>query len=157
MRKSFLLFRQRPFAGQHDAGEAEPAQGVRPGPVVDGQLGAGVQLQFGEVLAGDAVDAQVLEDNGIDADIADGGEVLDQFGQLFLLDQRVDGHEDSPARLETVGVGHHLGQLVERKVLGLGTGGELLEAQVDGVGPVMEGGEGCFGPAGGSQQLDRFA
>ena len=65
-------FLEGQLAGQHHAGEAEPVQGLGPGAVVDRQLRAGVQFQLGEVLPGQAVDAQVLQDERIDADVARG-------------------------------------------------------------------------------------
>ena len=57
-------------------------------------------------------------------------------------------------RREAVGVGGDFVQFFEGEVLGLGPGGELLQAQVDGIGPVVEGGEGRLGAAGRGQQLD---
>ena len=61
-----------------------------------GQLRAGVQFQLGKMAADDAVNAEVLDDEGIDADVAQGGQRLDQLGQFILADQRVDGDEDAP-------------------------------------------------------------
>ena len=40
-----------------------------------------------------------------------------------------------------MGVGGDLGKFIQSEVLGLGAGGELLEAQVDSVGPEVQGGE----------------
>ena len=103
------------------------------------------------------IDAQILHDERIDADVVQGGEGLDQLGQLVLADQRVDGDEDAAARLQAVGVGGDLVDFVEREVLGLGAGGELLEAEVDGVGAEVKGGERRVRTAGGGQQLDGAA
>src|SRR3954463_14935500 len=52
-------------------------------------------------------------------------------------------------------VGGQPGDLVEGEVLGLGAGGELLQAQVDGVGPVVKGGVGRLRPARRGQQFRR--
>ncbi len=51
------------------------------------------------MLADQVIDAEVLDDEGIDADVGQGGERLDQFGQLVLADERVDGDEDAAARV----------------------------------------------------------
>src|SRR3712207_7615285 len=55
--------------------------------VVDGQLRAGVQLQRREVAAHQVVDAQVLDDERVHADVGKVGEVVHQFGQLVLADR----------------------------------------------------------------------
>ncbi len=142
------------LAGQHHPLEAEVAEGLGPGPVVYRQLRAGVQFQAREVRPGNAEDAEVLQDDGVDAEGVQAGQVLDQLGQFVLADHRVDGDEDAAARRQAVGVGDGLGQLVGGEVLGLGAGGELLEAEVDGVGAEVEGGEGGVRAAGGGQQFD---
>ncbi len=108
-RRDVADFLERQLAGQHDAGEAEPGQRLRPRPVVDRQLRAGVQFQLREVRAEDVIDAEVLEDDRIDADVGEGGEGFDQFGQLILANQRVDGDEDAAARRQAVSVGRDLG------------------------------------------------
>jgi len=53
-----------------------------------------------------------------------------------------------------VGVGGDLIDLVEGEVLGLGAGGELLETEVNGIGPEVKGGQRRVGAAGGGEQLD---
>ncbi len=92
----------------------------------------------------------------IDADVGQGGERLDQLGQLILANQRVDGDEDPAARLQAVGVGGDFVQFVEREVLGLGPGGEFFQPEIDGVGTEVKRGEGGIRAAGGSQQFGRL-
>ena len=135
----------------------ELAQRLGAGAVVDGQLRAGVQFQLGKVLADDVIDAQVLNDEGIDADVGEGGERLDQFGQFIVADERVEGDEDAPPRRQGVGVGDDLGQFLEGEVLGLGAGGELFQSQIDGVGAVMKRSEGGVGPPAGLSSSARCA
>ena len=108
-RRHVADFLERQLAGQDDASEAEPCQRLRPGPVVNGQLRAGVQFQLREVRAEDVVNAEVLENDGIDADVREGGEGFDEFGQFILTNESVDGDEDAAARREAVGVGRDFG------------------------------------------------
>src|SRR5205814_3914599 len=77
----------------------------------------------------------------------------DQLGQFVVADQRVDGDEDAAGRGEAVGVGGDLVQLLDGEVLGLGAGGELLEAEVNRVGAEVEGGVCGLGSAGRRQQF----
>jgi len=46
------------------------------GAVVDGELRAGVQLQPREVPQQQVIDAEILEDDGIDTDVVQGGDGL---------------------------------------------------------------------------------
>src|SRR5204863_5871160 len=131
---------KRQLAGEDDAREAEAVQGGGAGAVVDRQLRAGVQFQRREVAAHQVINAQVLDDEGVHADVGEVGDVVHQFGQFVLANEGVDGDEDAAARLQAVGVGGDLGDLVQGEVLGLGAGGEFFQAQVDGVGAVVEGG-----------------
>ena len=142
------------LTGQHDAREAHLRECLRPGPVVHRQLRARVQLQLREVAADEVVDAQVLDDERIDADVRDRGEVIDQFAEFILPHQCVDGDENAAPRREAVRVGRDLGKFIEREVLGLGAGREFLQAQVDRVGAVLECREGRFRAARGSQKLN---
>ena len=87
-RRHVADFLEGQLARQHDAAEAEPGERLRPGPVVDGQLRAGVQFQFREMLAEDVINAEVLKNDRIDADVGQGANGLDQFGQ-FVLRMRV--------------------------------------------------------------------
>ena len=96
------------LAGQDNAAEAETAQSVGPGAIVDAQLRAGVQLHIGEVLADQVIHAEVLNDEGVHADVGEGRDRFDQFGQFILTDQCVDSHEDAAARLEAVSIGGDL-------------------------------------------------
>ena len=117
--------------------------------IVDRHLRAAMQFETGKVAADGVVDAEVLQDDRVDADRRESGESFDQFGQFVLANQRVDGDEDASPRRETVRVGGDLGKFVEREVLGLGSGGELFQAQVDCVGAEVERGVACVKSAGG--------
>ena len=144
---------QRQLARERDAGEPEVAQGLDALPVVNGHLRAGVEPELREVLVDSSKDAQVLDDHGVHADVGHGREQLHQGLQLVLQDQRVDGGEHLAAGLERVGVGGDRVRLLEREVGRLGAGGEALEAEVDGVRPVVERRAGGIGAAGGRHQL----
>src|SRR5262249_38847994 len=101
-------FFKRQFAGQHHALEPQPVQGVRPGAIMDAQLRAGVQFQVWKMFSHQVIDAQVLNDKGIDADLGQRCDRVDQFGEFVLANQGVDGDENPTSRLQTVGVGRNL-------------------------------------------------
>ena len=58
------------------------------------------------------------------------------------------------ARLQAVSVGGDFVEFVEGEVLGLGPGGELLQAEIDRVGPEVKRRERRLEAAGGGEQLD---
>ena len=121
-----------------------------------GQLRAGMKLEPREVLARELIDAQVLDNQGIDADLIQGGERCNQFRQLILADDGIDGHEDAPPRLEAVSVGGDFVDFLEREIFRLRARRELLQAEINSVRAEMERSVRGLGPAGRRQQLDRM-
>src|SRR5439155_22392047 len=109
-------FLEGQFPRQDDAAEPQVAQCLGPGAVVDGQLRAAVQLQPREMFVDQVVDAQVLKDDRVHADVVQRRQGLDQLGQLVLADQGVDGDEDAAARRQAVGVGGDLVYFIQREV-----------------------------------------
>src|SRR2546423_12633868 len=93
--------------------------------------------------------AEVLQDDGVNADVLQGAEHLDQLGQFVLADEGVDGDEDASRRGEGVGVAGDLVEPVEGGGLGLGAGGKLFQAGGNGVGAGVKRRAGRLGAAGG--------
>ncbi len=141
------------FPGQCDSPELQPSQCFGPGTVVDSELRAGVQSQLWKVFPNEVIDAEVLDDERIDANFGQGRNSFDQFRQLVLADQSIDAHEDTPPRLETVRIGSDLIYLFQRKVLRLGTSRELLQTQIDRIGSEVKRRETCFQSTRRSQQF----
>ena len=120
-------FFERKLSRQDDALEAQPGQNLRACSIVDGHLRAAVQLQLGKVTADGAENAQVLEDNGIDAHILQRGQGLDQLGQFILANERVDRDENPAARRQAMSVSRDLVNFIQREVFRLGPRGEFLQ------------------------------
>lgn len=152
-RRRFADLLQRQLAGQGDAGEAQVAQRLDPGAAVGGELGAGVELELGEVPAGDPGHAQVLDDDRVGAQVRERAQGLDQPVELLVQHQRVHGHEHAPDRLERAREPEQLVQLPEGEVLGVGPGREALQPQVHRVGAVLEGRQAGLQASGGREQL----
>ena len=108
---------ERQFTSEHDSLETEAFEGFGPGAVVDGHLCAAVQLQLREVPASEVVDAEVLQDDRVNAHLLKRRERLDQFGQLVVADDGVDGDEDAASRGEAVSAGDDLVQLFHQSEL----------------------------------------
>ena len=142
---------QRQFAGEDGAGKAELLQHLHPGDIVHGQLRRGVEFEIGEVLLGEAPDCEILDDDAVDAQGIEISQGLDQAGKFLLLDQGVEGDVDAPV----MGVcpAQHPFQLGQGDVLGLGAGGELLEAEVNGIGAILHGGKEGFEAAGRGEEF----
>ncbi len=146
-------FLEGQFAGQHNAREAKLLD-APPGPIVNRHLRAAMQLQTGKMTADGAVHTEILQDDRIDAEIFQRGKGVDQFGKLVLANERIDGHENTPAPLQSMRVGDDFTQFLKREVFGLRPSGEFLEAKVDGVGAVMESGESRIQAARRGKELD---
>jgi hypothetical protein len=129
---------ERELPRQRHARKAQVAERLDAGPGVGGELGAGVQLQLREVAPGHPGDAQILDDDGIGPDVGERAQRLHQLVQLTVQHQGVQRHEDTPRQGERARVPDQPVQLLEREVLGVGSGREPLQPKVDGVGPVLE-------------------
>ena len=111
-----------------------------------------VQFTFKACLTGYINEADILNAEAVRLGIA--LETLDKAASgkdITSLDKRVEGHIDAPTIL--VGEIHHTGQLGGAEVFGSGTGGEVFQAKVRGIGP---GGHACQKAghvAGGSQKF----
>ena len=75
-------FREGQFAGEGDAVRALGKGESDAFGAGDAGLGGGVELEIGGDLAGEAEDAQVLHDEGVDAGFGNGGNGAGGFGEL---------------------------------------------------------------------------
>ncbi len=144
-------FGQGEFTGQHRPAEPHLLQHSHSGSVMDGHLGGGVERQPGKMAAGQTPDPQILDDDPVGIHLLQGCQNLDHPGQFTLFEQGVEGNVEPPPLL--VGVSGHSGRLGQAEILGLGAGGELLQAAIDRIGPVLQGGEKCLQTPGRSQQF----
>ena len=146
-----LDFGQRQLARQDDALEVVARQEVGAVGRADVHLGGGVQVQAGEVLAGQLDDAQVLDDDAVGADFFQILQQLVHAVGLALLEHGVDGDVYLFAQLvQAFGGGF---ELAEGEIGRAQAGVEVLEAEVDGVGAFADGGVEGFRRAGGGQQF----
>ena len=128
---------ERKLAGQDHARAAQLAGQPDPFLAGDRHLGRGVDLQVGRDRADQPGEAEVLDDHRVDARLGHAPDGRLEVGQLAGEDQRVerDVAPDAPA----VEQGHHLGQVGAVEVGGPGPGVVPLEAEIDGVGAVLDG------------------
>ena len=106
--------------------------------------------QVGDALAEHPQNAQVLDDDGVDADAAGVGGHLGRAGEFPVGEEGVQGEVDlAPPQ---VAVGHHLFHLLPGEIFRVAPGVEIPVAQIDGVRPVLHGGgHRLHGPGGGEQ------
>ncbi|OQB92401.1 MAG: hypothetical protein BWX86_01839 [Verrucomicrobia bacterium ADurb.Bin122] len=139
------------FAGEHDELRAELAGKLHAGGAGDRHLRGGVDREIGRERADEAGDADVLHDGGIDSGGDDGAQVALGVGEFVGEDEGVEG--DVAAHAALVEERHEPGQVGEREVVGAHAGVEALEAEVDGIGAVFDGGAHALPVAGGREQL----
>ena len=133
------------FACEDDARESETPCGLGAMGVMDGELGAGVELEVGEVFADELEDAPVLDDEGVDVEFAEFLEEFEEARLFVLAEEGVDGDVDfSRASGVVVCQSEEGTEFLGGEVAGVGSCGEVLESEVDGVGAVLEGGDGGF-------------
>ena len=82
-------------------------------------------------------DAEVLNDQRVGAGFGDGGDGAGGFGEFVFEDQRVES--EIAADAARVQRAHDFGQFFEREA-DFGARGEMLQAEVDGVGAGFDGG-----------------
>ena len=101
---------------------------------------------------GQMIDPQILDDQGIRADLVEGGQGLDEFPPLPLLDQGIEGDVEFPAALAA-----DLDQrrdLRQAEVGGIGPGAKGLETHIDRIGAIVQGGKKGFDTARRGQQFE---
>lgn len=117
----------------------------------DGHLGASVKCELGQMGSGQVDEAQVLDDDGVDASVIEIRQVLQGGFQFVVGDESVDGDVDlAVMQVEKVGDLPDLLQVEVRRGL---PGAELFSAKIDGIGPGGNGGEERVPAACGSEEF----
>ena len=139
------------FAGEDDEFGAEFAGEFHAGVAGDGHLGGAVDGEVGGDFADETADAGVLDDGGVHARGDDGAQVVLGVGELVGEDEDVEGDVAADAAL--VEKLHERGEVGLREVFGAHAGVETLEAEVNGVGAILDGGAHALPVAGGGEQF----
>ena len=144
-------FAEGEFAGEDGAVEPETVHEGETFRRRDGHLGARVEFEVRGDGAGEEGEADVLDDDGVDAGGFEETELVGGGGEFAGEDERVHGHEAAdPAVVEEL---HDGGEIGFGEVVGAETCVEAREAEVDGVGAVGDGGPDAFEVAGWGEQF----
>jgi hypothetical protein len=144
-------FAEGEFAGEDGLVDVEALgefESLRGG---DGHLGGRVEAEAG----GDAFDkfgeAEVLDDDGVDAGVFEVAELGFGVGEFGGEDEGVEGD----VTFDAVGVeeGHQAGEVFFGEVVGAEAGVEAGHAEVDGVGAVGDGGASAVPVTGGGEEF----
>ena len=133
------------FEGEEGLDEAEAFGGG------DGHLGRSVEFDVRGDLAGHFREAEVLNDEGIDASLGDEAELA--LGGLELAGENQGVHRDEALHAVFVEEGHQLGQVGFGEVVGAQAGVEFRHAEVDRVGSGGDCGAGAVPVAGGAEEF----
>lgn len=120
------------FVGKNDAGGAELSQRVSGLIVRHAGLRRNVNLRVRGDLAGRHEDADIKDDECIDADLAELSHVLVHLLDFVRFVQDIAGNED--ASIAIVSEGDGVFEILEREVLRRATHAKLLAAAIHGVG-----------------------
>ena len=137
--------------GEDHPGHAQVSAGLHAVQVVDGHLGGGVDVHIGDGLPEKSGHAQVLDQDGVDADLRGKGGGLRRQGQFSVGQEGVQGQVDLGPPLMAVGNG--LAQLLLGEVLGVAPGVEGAVAQIDGIRPGLDR---CGQRLGGTGRCEKF-
>ena len=148
-------FLDRTFARQHDEVAAQFARELHARRAGDGHLRRGVNRKIRREPADQPADAHVLHDGGIHAGGDDGAQVFLGVGQFVLEDQRVE--RDVALHAAPMQELHQLRQIGVGEIVRPHPGVELVQAEVNRIRAVLDGGLGAIPIAGGREQLRRMA
>ena len=137
-RRDVRDFFQRQFARKHYPREAHRLQRFRARAIVHGQLRARVQFKFRKMFADNLISAQILNDQGIDANLAHCAQRVDQLVQFVLKNQRIYGDEHAPFAFELMSERGDRIKIVELKILSFGARRKLLQAQINRIRAVVK-------------------
>ena len=127
---------EREFAGEGDAMGAEAGGETGSASIGDAHLSARVDLKIGGDLADEGEDGEILDDDGVGSGFGDGGDAPGGFGEFVIEDEGIEGDEAADAA--GVEGPEDFGEFGELEA-DLGAGGEVLEAEVDGIGAGFDG------------------
>ena len=147
----FFISATDKFAGEDHALDAELLDELNAFGFGEGHLRGAVDVEGGGERVDEFGDAEVLDDDGIDARGGDGFDVFDRGFEFVGEDEGVESEE----AFDVVGVEviHDPGKFFEREVGGAVAGVELIEAEVDGIGAVGDGGAHGIPVAGGREKF----
>jgi len=134
----FANFFEAEFAGEDDAvytevfdeGDATGFGKSHLGGAVDGERGDEAMYELGGT--------EILDDDGVNTGGGDGFEIFDGFCEFIGEEEGVEGEETF--NVVGVEVGDELREFCEGEIFGAETGVEMVEAEVDGIGTVGDGG-----------------
>ena len=142
---------QRALAGKHHQVAAKLASELNSRRTADRHLRGGMNREVGREPPDQSTNPDILHDGGIHSRSDDGFEIMLRVSQFVLEDEGVERHV--APRAAAVEEGHQIWQVGRREVLGPHSRVELLQAEVDRIGAVLDGRARAFPVAGGCQQL----
>lgn len=152
--RDFFDFWNGELAGEDDAFHAEGFDEADAAGFGEGHLGGAVDGEGGAHLVDELNKAEILDDDGIDAGGGDLPEVGGGFGEFGGEDQGVEG--EVGADVVFVEVAYDFREIFGFEVGGAVAGVEVGEAEIDGIGPVDDGGDEGFPIAGGGEEFGDF-
>ncbi len=116
----------------------------------EGHLGGPVNWQRRRHAMDEPREAKILDDDGVDPGRGDGIDVIDCGGKFVGEDQGIES--EKAFNVVAVKVIDDFRQLFNREIRGAMTGVEVAQAEIDGIGPVDDGGAHRIPIAGGGEQ-----
>ena len=135
-------FAQGKFAGEHGAVESQfvhEGEAFRRG---DGHLGTRVEFERGSHGSCEPGEADILNDDGIDARLGEEAELGGGGWQFLREDEGIHGHEAADAAV--VQEPHHFREVGFREIIGAEPGIEARQAEVHCVRSIGDGGAHAF-------------
>ncbi len=143
------------LAGEDDAGGTQLVGEAKAFEAGDGHLGRGVDRQLGGDGADQAAEAEILDDEGVGAGL---GDLADQgFGGVQLAGEEKGVECDVAQDAVAVESGERVGKSFDGEIGGAGAGVVGLQAEIDGVGSIFDGGAEADGIAGGGEEFGTAA
>ena len=127
------------LAREDDPAHAELRRGVDPGEIMDGHLGAGVQRKIGADAAQHAREPEVLHQHGVRPRVGHEAPKLRRLLHLAVAHEGV--HRDINAAAALVAVAQRVYKFLLGKIFRAPAGVEAAEPQINGVRPVLNGGD----------------
>ncbi len=139
------------FARQHSEVAAEVTGEFHARRARDGHLRGGMDRKIRRELPDEAADAHVLHDGRVHAGGDDGAQIIFRIGQFVLKNQRIE--RDVTFDAAPVQKSHELRQVGLGEIVRPHPRVEFIQAEVDGIRAIFNGGLGAFPIAGGREQF----
>ena len=144
-------FDQRELTSKDDSAAAELLGELNAGFACDGHLSGGVDLKVWRDGFDQPAEAQVLNDDGINAGLSDLADEDFELGKLPGEDEGVEC--DVASNASAVEEVHHFVKTAAIEVCGAGAGVVSSETEIDGIGPIFDGRDEAGLITGGGQKL----